>query len=145
MPLKTSVFIATSLDGYISRKDGSIDWLNAANALVPPGEDCGYSAFMTPIDVCILGRNTYEQVLTFSEWPYGQRKVIVLSSQALQIPELLKATVSASSETPEALFAQLTCTRPYARIRGRRHHHSAFSASQADHGPDHHHHPNPAG
>ena len=41
-----SVFIATSLDGFIAREDGDIEWLNDANKVAPEGEDCGYSAFM---------------------------------------------------------------------------------------------------
>jgi dihydrofolate reductase len=75
------VFIATSLDGFIARTDGTIDWLHEANALVPAGEDCGYEAFMASIDALLLGRKTYETVLTFDEWPYGDKAVYVLSDQ----------------------------------------------------------------
>jgi dihydrofolate reductase len=56
------VYIATSLDGFIAREDGAIDWLLDANASVPPGEDCGYADFMSRVDVLITGRDTCEQV-----------------------------------------------------------------------------------
>ena len=77
MAIATSVYIATSLDGFIAREDGSIDWLMEANTAVPPGEDCGYAAFMGTVDVLIMGRGTYEQVATFEPWPYEGRRVVV--------------------------------------------------------------------
>lgn len=107
MTLRSSVFIATSLDGYIARPDGSIDWLEAANKLVPPGEDCGFHAFMDSVDALVMGRNTFEKVLTFDAWPYGDKRVIVLASRPLAIPDRLPPSVSASSETPGALAARL--------------------------------------
>jgi dihydrofolate reductase len=64
---KTSVFIATSIDGFISRENGSIDWLDRANRLVQKGEDCGYAEFMASIDALVMGRNTFELALTFGE------------------------------------------------------------------------------
>lgn len=79
MPTKCSVFIATSLDGFISRDDGSIDWLMQANTLVPPGEDGGYKSFISTVDGLIMGRNSYEKVLSFDEWPYGNLPVVVLN------------------------------------------------------------------
>ncbi len=108
MKARTSIFIATSLDGYISRPDGSIDWLNEANAAVPPGEDCGYAQFMSTIDTIVMGRNTFEQVLTFDPWPFDGKKLVVMSSRPVAIPAHLAATVSATSETPAALVARLT-------------------------------------
>jgi dihydrofolate reductase len=107
MPITASVYIATSLDGFISRPDGDIDWLNRANALVPPGEDCGYAKFMETVDVLVMGRNTYEQVVTFEPWPYTGREVVVLSTQTVTVPEHLRASVVTSSETPAALLARL--------------------------------------
>lgn len=105
--IKCSVYIATSLDGYIAREDGDIDWLNAANSTVTEGEDCGYHAFMRNIDILVMGRKTYETVRTFEEWPYGDQEVIVLSSQYLNIPGHLSKTVSHSSETPLELCERL--------------------------------------
>lgn len=108
MSLISSVFIATSLDGFIAREDGSLDWLDAANAGVPKGEDCGYKAFMDSVDVLVMGRITYEKVLSFGQWPYADTPVIVLSSQMLEIPAELQKTVSHSSESPEELYARLS-------------------------------------
>jgi len=107
MSTKTSVFIATTLDGFISRTDGSIDWLNDANTAVPPGEDCGYKAFFKTVDVLVMGRNTFEQVLTFDPWPYEDCRVVVLTSRPLEIPQHLASSVSSSSEQPSDLVARL--------------------------------------
>lgn len=107
MPITASVYIATSLDGFISRPDGGIDWLHQANSLVPPGEDCGYAKFMETVDVLVMGRNTYEQVITFDPWPYVGREVVVLSTQQVTVPAHLGASVGASSETPAELLERL--------------------------------------
>lgn len=107
MPLTTSVFIATSLDGFIARTDGSIDWLEEANARVPEGEDCGYHAFIATVDTLVMGRKTFETVLAFDAWPYGDKRVVVLSSKPVAIPAALSGTVSASSEEPRALVERL--------------------------------------
>lgn len=106
MSLKASVFIATSLDGYIAGKDGNLDWLDAANKTVPKGEDCGYNAFMASIDILVMGRNTFEQVLTFGQWPY-EKPVIVLSRNKIEMPHLPK-NVSWSSESPKDLHERLS-------------------------------------
>lgn len=67
MSSKLSVFIATSLDGFIARNDGAIDLLQLANAAVPAGEDCGYSEFMESVDAVVMGRATLEKVLSFPD------------------------------------------------------------------------------
>jgi dihydrofolate reductase len=108
MTAKASVFIATSLDGFIARLDGSIDWLNQANATVPSGEDCGYASFMATVDTIVMGRNTFEQVLTFEEWGYGDRQVVVLSRTGVVIPHALREKVSVSSELPGVLIDRLS-------------------------------------
>jgi dihydrofolate reductase len=108
MSLTASVFIAVSLDGFIARSGGELDWLDAANAAVPEGEDCGFRAFWEPIDALIMGRRTYEQVLSFGSWPYGDKPVVVLSSNMIEIPKDLAQTVSWSSESPEKLCERLS-------------------------------------
>lgn len=108
MRARCSVFIATSLDGFIAREDGRIDWLEHYNGLLPAGEDCGYGAFMAAVDALVMGRHTFEQVLSFDAWPYGDKPVIVLGSQPPPIPPALAATVSASRETPRVLVERLS-------------------------------------
>ena len=76
MSLKASVFIAISLDGFIARKGGELDWLDAASATVKEGEDSGYNMFFESIDVLIMGRKTYEKILSFSDWPYGKNRLL---------------------------------------------------------------------
>jgi dihydrofolate reductase len=104
---RCSVFIATSLDGFIARADGSIDWLETANACVPPGEDCGYGAFIASVDALVMGRQTFESVLAFDPWPYGGLPVVVQSRRSLDIPARLAPTVSASAEAPAELAERL--------------------------------------
>lgn len=84
---KFAAFLATSLDGFIARSDGSIDWLEQANSLVTAGEDCGYSEFYNSIDCIVLGRKSFEKVLSFPEWPYSGKKVYVLTRQGIEPSE----------------------------------------------------------
>lgn len=74
-----SVFIAASLDGFIARADGSIDWLSI-HAL--DQEPNGYDEFLRTVDAIVIGRGTYETALGFGGWPYGARRVIVLTHGA---------------------------------------------------------------
>jgi dihydrofolate reductase len=105
---KTSVYIATSLDGYIARTDGSLDWLDKANTTVTKGEDCGFKDFMDSIDVLVMGRKTFEKVLSFGTWGYGNTPVIVLSSNPLSFPDTIPESVTHSSESPRALLQRLS-------------------------------------
>ncbi len=76
--MNASVFIATSLDGFIARANGALDWL-------PPsgGEPHGYDEFIATVDALVIGRKTFETVLTFDTWPYGEKPVFVLSTHTL--------------------------------------------------------------
>lgn len=86
---KISTFIATSIDGYIAKKNGDIDWLTKFNP--PTGEDedkdCGFSKFFSSVDVLVMGRNTYEVVSGFDTWPYQGKRVVVLSSTLTSVCE----------------------------------------------------------
>ncbi|PCJ31219.1 MAG: deaminase [Gammaproteobacteria bacterium] len=103
-----SVFIATSLDGFIARENGDLDWLDTANSTVTEGEDCGYADFMASVDVLVMGRHTYEKVLSFGEWPYQDKPVIVLSSTSVELSPSMMNTVSCSNESPQALCSRLS-------------------------------------
>ena len=102
--MKTIVYIGTSLDGFIARKDGDIDWLTkfaneeAINA---------YKELLNRIDSIVIGRGTFDKVLTFPLWPY-EKKVFVLSSSIKQIPEKVTDIVTILSKKPAALLNYLT-------------------------------------
>ena len=111
--MKASVFIATSLDGYIARDNGDIDWLSGADG-EGSAEDYGYQEFMDSVDVLVMGRNSFEKVLTFGKWPYGNKQVVVLSSGSLQIPDDIAGSVEHRSSSPGELVKELS-------VRGAKH------------------------
>ena len=76
--MRITVFIATSLDGYISKPDGSIDWLMDKRYELD-GEDFGYSELYNACDLLVMGRSSFEKVASFEKWPYPDKRVIVLS------------------------------------------------------------------
>lgn len=104
---KCSVFIATSLDGFIAREDGGIDWLPTPDTESEGGEDHGYNDFISSIDALVMGRNTYELVLTFDKWYYGNLPVFVLTSRGIEIPDRISNTVSQISGDPQEIVHQL--------------------------------------
>jgi dihydrofolate reductase len=103
MTIKISVYIAASLDGFIARKNGDLDWL-------PPGkvgdEDFGYAEFMSTVDHIVMGRNTFEKVLTFGGWHYD-KKVIVLTSRDLTLPPELAGKAEVLCLSPRELVAEM--------------------------------------
>jgi len=78
---RTVLYIASSLDGYIARADGNIDWLSVADG---EGTDYGYADFYAGVDAIAMGSRTYEQVLSFGEWPYPGRAVFVFTRRPLE-------------------------------------------------------------
>lgn len=81
MPPCFSVFIATSLDGYIARADGAIDWLSIVH---PVDEAHGYQAFLASVEAIVLGRGTYDTVLGFDQWPYPGKRVVVMTHRPVE-------------------------------------------------------------
>ena len=81
--LKVIVYIGTSLDGFIARKDGDIDWLTqfANDEAIR-----AYEELITRIDAIVIGRGTFEKVLSFPSWPYD-KKVFVLSNSIKHVPD----------------------------------------------------------
>jgi dihydrofolate reductase len=105
--IKASVFIATSLDGFIARANGDLDWLTGAESGATE-QDYGYQEFINTVDTIVLGRNTFELVLTFDTWPYSGKKVVVLSSKPNAIPPHLTDYVEWLSLPPQHLVERLT-------------------------------------
>jgi dihydrofolate reductase len=99
--MKASVFIATSLDGFIARTDGGLDWLP---------ENCephGYEEFMASVDAMVIGRKTYETVLGFGGWAYGKKPVVVLSSTLSELKAPEGAVCGLMSGPPEEIALRL--------------------------------------
>jgi len=112
------VFIATSLDGYIARGDGGIAWLTdppsiAGHAKRPadPPVISGYEEHLASVDHLVMGRGTYEKVLTFGFWPYPQQQVIVLS-RTLATDDS-RVTVATSTDEALTLLAERASTAVY--------------------------------
>jgi dihydrofolate reductase len=101
--MKASVFIATSLDGFIAREDGALDWLPADG-----GEPHGYDEFIATVDAIVIGRKTFETVVGFDAWPYGKKQVVVLSTtlSALTVPDGAVCEVMAGS--PQEIMTRLS-------------------------------------
>jgi dihydrofolate reductase len=99
------VFIATSLDGYIADADGGIEWLN--DIPNPDNSDFGYAEFISGIDAIVMGRKSYEKVLTFGSWPY-ELPVFVLSSKLDSVPGELSGKIEIIHGDVKELVGQLT-------------------------------------
>ena len=99
--MRAFVFIGTSLDGYIARVNGDLDFL-------PPGggEPQGYEEFMATVDALVIGRKTFETVLGFDTWPNGSKLVFVLSNQPLAAAPA-GAVVEHLSGAPEDIVKRL--------------------------------------
>lgn len=96
------VFIATSLDGYIAKLDGGIDWLLSRD---DPNEDHGYNNFIKGIDGLIMGRGSFEKVLTFDPWPYTLPVVVMSKTiRSDEIPRRLKGRVRIFDLNPPKLM-----------------------------------------
>ena len=112
--MKCSVFIATSVDGFIASKDGGIDWLETAGKPeVDLGNqsDMGMNNYMASVDCMIMGRKTMDTIVSFNltpeQWPYGDTRIIVLSNKVKEAPDNLKGKVEMYSGDIPALIAQL--------------------------------------
>ena len=102
--MKTTVYVGTSLDGFIARKDGDIDWLTPfANDEVIHA----YEEFIKNIDAIVIGRGTFEKVLTFPSWPYEQQ-AFLLSTSIKQVPDILREKITLLSMKPKELLNYLS-------------------------------------
>ena len=106
MDIKISVFIAASLDGYIARYNGKLDWLETGSDKNKI-EDYGYDNFYGSIDCIVMGRNTFEKVVSFATWPYHNKRVIVLSRRWKKIPDQFSELAELYSGKVELLTVDL--------------------------------------
>ena len=100
---ETVVYVAASLDGFIAREDGGFDWLPTP----PEGEDYGWAAFIADIDAIVMGRKTFEQVLSFGVWPYEGTPLVVLTSTLESVPSHLEGKAECLALELPALLAEL--------------------------------------
>jgi dihydrofolate reductase len=103
--MTVSIFIGTSLDGFIARPNGALDFLP-----VDGGEPHGYNEFIASVDALVIGRNTFETVLAFPEWPYGKKRVVVLSSRPIDFSAVRGGVVEQMSGAPAEIVAKLATT-----------------------------------
>lgn len=99
--MRATVFVGTSLDGFLARADGSFDFLEAGGS-----EPHGYDEFIATVDALVIGRKTYETALSFDGWPYGRRPVFVLSTHELA-PAPPGAVVERMSGAPADIASKL--------------------------------------
>jgi dihydrofolate reductase len=102
--MKLSVFVGTSLDGFIARKNGDYDFLPADG-----GEPHGYDEFIASVDTVVMGRNTLEVVLKLPSWPYRDKRVVVLSHRPLDLSGIA-GRVEQMSGDPEHIVRELAAT-----------------------------------
>ncbi|HXH68001.1 MAG TPA: dihydrofolate reductase family protein [Candidatus Limnocylindrales bacterium] len=103
--MRVSVFVGTSVDGFIARLNGAFDFLPAEG-----GEPHGYDEFMASVDALVIGRNTFETVLGLGEWPYGRKRVVVLSSRPVDLSAARGGVVEQMNGAPEEIVAKLAAS-----------------------------------
>lgn len=101
MSIYTSAFLAVSLDGYIAGPDGSLEWLQPYSS-----GDYGYTEFISRIDAVLMGRGTFEKVITFDDWPY-KIPVFVYSGTIQKIPDKISGKAHLQSGYPAEVLRNL--------------------------------------
>lgn len=96
--MKTTYYVASSLDGYIAKEDGDISWLEELDISM---EDAGYNEFYSTVDALVMGRKTYEMIVSFGQWPYGDKPVWVCSRN--KIPSIEDCDLQREN-TPEEAY-----------------------------------------
>jgi hypothetical protein len=131
--MTVSVFVGTSVDGSIARRNGDFDFLPAGG-----GEPHGYDEFMASVDALVIGRKTFETVLRLAVWPYGDKRVVVLSSRPVDLSAARGAVVEQMSGAPAEIVSKLGASGaqhlyvdggiPVGRSRSTSHHHQSACA-----------------
>jgi dihydrofolate reductase len=99
--ITVSYYVACSLDGFIATVDGGVDWLSEFHV---EGEDFGYAKFFESVDAMVMGSATYEQVLGFGEWPYGDKLCWVMSQRPIQA---VRPEITITALDPTGILAEI--------------------------------------
>ena len=107
--MKISVYTGVSLDGFIARENGALDWLPGGESeeYSAEEEDYGYYSFWNSVDALMMGRFTFDKVLSFKKWPYGNKPVYILSHSLKKLPAHLPETVCLKSGVPSDIYREL--------------------------------------
>jgi len=103
--MKVSVFIGISVDGFMARTNGALDFLPEGG-----GEPHGYDEFIASVDALVIGRKTFETVLAFAKWPYGDKRVVVLSSRPLDFSAVRGGVVEQMAGPPAEIVSKLAAS-----------------------------------
>ena len=103
--MTVAVFIGTSVDGFIARTNGDLDFLPEGG-----GEPHGYNEFFASVDALVIGRKTFEKVLTFEAWPYGDKRVVVLSSRPVDVSAAAGGVVEQMAGPPAEIVSRLAAS-----------------------------------
>ena len=103
--MTVSVFVGASVDGFIARPNGALDFLPEGG-----GEPHGYTEFIASVDAIVIGRKTFETVLAFEAWPYGDKRVVVLSTHPIDCSAVRGGVVEQMAGSPAEIVSQLAAT-----------------------------------
>ncbi|MFI5311519.1 MAG: dihydrofolate reductase family protein [Gemmatimonadales bacterium] len=102
--MTATVFVGTSLDGFIARRNGSFDFL-------PENPEAhGFEEFFASVDALVMGRKTFETALSFGAWPYGDKRVVVLSSRPVDLAPARGGRVEQMAGPPAEIVARLAAS-----------------------------------
>lgn len=102
--MKVTYYVASSLDGYIAKENGDVSWLDELNISM---EDTGYDEFYSTVDALVMGRKTYDMIVSFGHWPYGDKPVWVCSSKTIKPEEGCNLQ---TENTPEEVYKEANVT-----------------------------------
>jgi dihydrofolate reductase len=100
--MSVSVFVGVSVDGFMARPNGDLDFLPSDG-----GEPHGYEEFIATVDAIVMGRKSYEKVLTFQTWPYGKKRVVVLSHWGVDTGAAVGGVVEQMAGEPNEIVERL--------------------------------------
>jgi dihydrofolate reductase len=103
--MTVSVFVGTSVDGFIARPNDDLDFLPEGG-----GEPHGYDEFLASVDAIVIGRKTFEKVLTLGPWPYGDKRVVVLSSRPVDLAAAVGGVAEQMAGAPAEIVSRLAAS-----------------------------------